>query len=90
MLTKTTIALATALVLGAAGVAIAGQRGADPAEPSEKGGYRELGPGGAATQGLNPVYHSAAAAKCAKMYKSYDPSTMTFVGKDGQRHPCPG
>jgi len=30
------------------------------------------------------------AAACKKTYpKSYDPSTMTFVGKDGKRHPCP-
>jgi BA14K-like protein len=84
MLTKTTLALATALALGIASVALA-------ANDDQPGGFRELGPGGAATQGVNPAFHKAAAAKCAKLYKkSYDPSDMTFLGKDGKRHPCPG
>jgi hypothetical protein len=26
---------------------------------------------------------------CAKKYRSYDPATGTFMGKDGARHPCP-
>ncbi len=26
---------------------------------------------------------------CAQRYKSYDPGTGTFLGYDGQRHPCP-
>ncbi len=26
---------------------------------------------------------------CARRYRSYDPATGTFVGKDGRRHPCP-
>jgi hypothetical protein len=26
---------------------------------------------------------------CAQRYKSYDPATGTFLGYDGQRHPCP-
>ena len=83
MLTKT-IAFAAALALGAASIAFAAEN------TDQGGGFRELGPGGAVTQGINPAYHSAAATKCAKLYKTYDPSTMTFVGKDGQRHPCPG
>ena len=83
MMTKTTIAVTTALILGMASAAFAQQN-----EP--RGGYRELGPGGFATSGLNDVYHPNSAAACKKAYpKSYDPSTMTFVGKDGQRHPCP-
>jgi hypothetical protein len=85
MLTKTTLALGTALALGIASVALAAN------ENDQPGGYRELGPGSAATQGVNPAFHKAAAAKCAKLYKSsYDPSDMTFLGKDGKRHPCPG
>jgi hypothetical protein len=28
-------------------------------------------------------------AYCARKYKSYDPATGTFKGKDGARHPCP-
>jgi hypothetical protein len=26
---------------------------------------------------------------CMQRYRSYDPNTGTFLGKDGQRHPCP-
>jgi hypothetical protein len=79
------VAIAAALALSVGSAAFAGEE--NTATP---GGFRELGPGGAVTQGINPAYHSAAATKCARQYKSYDPSTMTFVGKDGQRHPCPG
>jgi hypothetical protein len=43
----------------------------------------------AANENDTPAFHKAAAAKCAKL-KSYDPSDMTFLGKDGKRHPCPG
>ena len=83
MMTRTTIAVATALILGMASTSFAQQ-----SEP--KGGYRELGPGGFATSGINDVYHPNSAAACKKAYpKSYDPATMTFVGKDGARHPCP-
>jgi hypothetical protein len=28
-------------------------------------------------------------AYCAQRYRSYDPNTGTFLGNDGQRHPCP-
>jgi len=83
MLTKIAVTLATVFTLGTASVALAANESDTP------GGYRELGPGGAATQGVNPAFHKAAAAKCAKL-KSYDPSDMTFLGKDGKRHPCPG
>jgi len=89
MLIRTTIAVTAALVLSAASIALAGQRGADPAEPSESGGYRAFGPGGYATSGVNAAVHPHAAAACAKKYKTYDPSTMTFIGADGLRHPCP-
>jgi BA14K-like protein len=82
MLTKTAIALATALVLGTAAAALA-------AEPNDTGGARTFGgPGGGATQGVNPAVHPKAAATCAKKYKSYDPSNMTYLGKDGKRHAC--
>ena len=81
MLTKTMIALSAALILGTASAVLA-QSG------EQKGGYRELGPGGAATQGINSAFHPQTAAACAKKYKSYDPSDMTYLGKDGKRHPC--
>ncbi|MGY3507179.1 BA14K family protein [Bradyrhizobium lupini] len=29
------------------------------------------------------------AAYCAQRYKSYDPASGTYLGYDGQRHPCP-
>jgi len=40
------------------------------------GGPAPVGPGG------DPGY-------CAQRYRSYDPATGTFLGYDGQRHPCP-
>ena len=76
-----TIALATALVLGAAAAAVA-------ASDTQNGGARTFGNGGYATSGVNPAFHPHTAAVCAKMYKSYDPSDMTYLGKDGKRHPC--
>jgi hypothetical protein len=36
-----------------------------------------------------PGYGGNAAASCMSRYKSYDPATGTFLGHDGQRHPCP-
>jgi BA14K-like protein len=80
MLAKT-IALATALVLGVAAAAVANDN--DP-----NGGSRTFGNGGYATSGVNPAFHARSAAVCAKTYKSYDPSDMTYLGKDGKRHPC--
>jgi hypothetical protein len=85
MLTKTTLALAAAFVL-AASAAVAGSN----SEANPTGGYRESGAGAFATQGINPIYHVDSAAKCQKAFpKTYDPATMTFVGSDGVRHPCP-
>jgi len=28
-------------------------------------------------------------AYCEQRFRSYDPSTGTYLGFDGQRHPCP-
>jgi len=39
-----------------------------------------------------PVYAAPggdAVAYCMRRYKSYDPSSGTFLGYDGLRHPCP-
>ena len=83
MLTKTAIALATALVLGTAATALAAP------DTDQSGGARTFGaPGQGATQGVNSAVHPRAAAACAKKYKSYDPSDMTYLGKDGKRHSC--
>ena len=83
MLTKTALALATALTLGIASVAFAANENDTP------GGARTFGaPGQGATSGVNAADHPHAAAACAKKYKSYDPSDMTYLGKDGKRHAC--
>jgi|SRR5450631_527503 BA14K-like protein len=31
---------------------------------------------------------SGANASCARRYRSYDPGSGTFLGRDGHRHPC--
>ena len=31
----------------------------------------------------------AAIAYCARRYRSYEPGSQTYLGRDGQRHPCP-
>ena len=35
-----------------------------------------------------PVY-SDAVAYCMRQFRSYDPYSMTYLGYDGRRHPCP-
>jgi hypothetical protein len=49
-----------------------------PPPPAPYGGPPYAGPAG----GGDPAY-------CAQRYRSYDPATGTFLGYDGQRHPCP-
>ena len=34
------------------------------------------------SSGTDPSY-------CAQRYKAYDPASGTYLGRDGQRHPCP-
>jgi hypothetical protein len=60
MLTK--IALATVLTIGAASAALAANENDTP------GGYRELGPGGFVTDGVNPVYHRSLRAHAGNSY----------------------
>lgn len=37
-----------------------------------------------------PIYAAdPAIAYCMRRFKSYDPYTMTYLGYDGYRHPCP-
>jgi hypothetical protein len=36
-----------------------------------------------------PVVDDDAVAYCMQRYKSYDPASGTYLGYDGQRHPCP-
>jgi hypothetical protein len=72
MLTK--IALATALTIGAASVALASNENDTP------GGYRELGPGGVVTDGVNPVFHRSLRAHARNAYgyaPGYTPNHTT-------------
>jgi hypothetical protein len=62
MLTK--IALAAALVIGTAGAALASENNGG----NETGGYRELGPGGAVTDGVNPAFHRSLRAGASIAY----------------------
>jgi hypothetical protein len=97
MLTKSKLAMAAVLILGAASAAQAN-------EPRDEfGGYR-VGPLGQSFQGANPVYHrslrrgrmaydSAApifgseSGSCAR-FRSFDPASGTYLGFDGARHSC--
>jgi hypothetical protein len=36
-----------------------------------------------------PPVGDDAVAYCMRRYKSYDPASGTYLGYDGQRHPCP-
>jgi hypothetical protein len=60
MLTK--IALATALTIAAASTAMAAN------ENDTTGGYRELGPGGVVTDGVNPVFHRSLRAHAGNSF----------------------
>jgi hypothetical protein len=85
MLTKTAIALATALTLGISSMALAANE-----NDGDTGGARTFGaPGQGATQGVNSADHPKAAVACAEKFKGYDPSDMTYLGADGKRHVCP-
>jgi hypothetical protein len=33
--------------------------------------------------------YSSDDAYCSRRFKSYDPSSGTYLGYDGERHPCP-
>ena len=86
MLTK--IALATALAFATIGTAMA----APDTDPN--GGFREEGAGGIVTDGVNPVFHpsmhksAGEPASCEQRFKSFDPTSGTYLGLDGKRHPC--
>jgi len=52
--------------------------------------YRDNGPVGAAAVDNRDSYAMAQGdTYCAQRYRSYDPASGTFMGYDGQRHPCP-
>ena len=47
-------------------------------QDAELDGYEEVTP----TDADDP-------AACARRYRSYDPDSQTYLGYDGERHPCP-
>jgi hypothetical protein len=52
----------------------------------DNGGYYDDG-GTVAVVPAEPA--GGDAASCAQTYRSYDPASGTYLGYDGQRHPCP-
>jgi len=63
-------------------------------------GYANYGYPGYPNYGYNSGYANTAytwggsggehaAAYCAQRFKSYDPASGTYLGRDGQRRPCP-
>ena len=56
-----------------------------PAYGPGYGAPAAYGPGYGAS---GPVGPGGDASYCAQKYKSYDPASGTFLGYDGQRHPC--
>ena len=57
-----------------------------PPEYDVPPGYAPPPPGYALSP---PPVAANSVAACAQRYRSYDPTTQTFLGFDGQRHPCP-
>jgi BA14K-like protein len=56
-----------------------------PAPPPPPPGYVEAAP----PPGPPPTGSVSAVDYCAQRYRSFDPATGTYLGFDGQRHPCP-
>src|SRR5258707_591250 len=58
----------------------------DPYDYNDSYAYDDPGydgdSGSVVSSGADPSY-------CAQRYKSYDPASGTYLGDDGQRHPCP-
>jgi hypothetical protein len=45
--------------------------------------------GGAIAAGQANAAAQQNAAYCAQRFRSYDPASGTYLGRDGYRHPCP-
>lgn len=70
----TKIALAAVLTVGAVSFAFA------EVDTDQRGGYRELGPGGVVTDGVNPAYHQSLKGGNAYGYApNYTKPTKTKV-----------
>jgi hypothetical protein len=79
MLTKTEIArmvLAMALTVGTASAALASNENDGG---NETGGYRELGPGGVVTDGVNPAYHRSLRAHASNA-RAHASNARTHAG----------
>jgi len=83
---------------GLGGFAAGAIIGSAIAAPYYYGGYYPYGygpysaydyPPPAPYYGPGPAYGGGDPGYCAQRYRSYDPATGTFLGYDGQRHPCP-
>ena len=44
---------------------------------------------GGCSKSESPPADDDAVAYCMQRYRSYDPASGTYLGNDGQRHPCP-
>jgi len=78
-----------AFVGGLAAGALIGGAIAGPYYYGYPGYYYGPGPGYYAAPAYGPPPEGDAEAYCMQRYRSYDPNTGTFLGKDGRRHPCP-
>ena len=59
----------------------------DPAAAAAAGAYGTTGPG-ADGGAFAYVPAPARAGDCAQRFKSYDPRSGTYLGRDGRRHVC--
>jgi hypothetical protein len=66
------------------GGAIASQTYGDPGYYAPGPGYYDDGAAAGPAPGDND-----AVGYCMQTYRSYDPQSGTYLGNDGQRHPCP-
>jgi hypothetical protein len=85
MLTKTTLALAAALIIGTASAGFANEN-----EDFGEGGYH-LGPMGQFLGGdaVNPVYHRSLRGSTAHASGTCEAHVKFYTGLDGVRHSCP-
>jgi hypothetical protein len=85
--------LVTALALSSAFVvlpAFAQNAPAPSGRSMNDGGFAASQTGTAQYSGSGQVVGTGneASSSCAQRYHSFDPSTGTYLGRDGARHPC--
>jgi hypothetical protein len=84
----------TALALSSAFVALPASAQQSAPAPSGRsmndGGFAASQTGTAQYNGTGQVVGTGneASSSCAQRYHSFDPSTGTYLGRDGTRHPC--